>query len=223
MYVAIAQMERNCLRQGDVLDALPFPIMDSESAVLGKIDHESGIQIPHPKIVAIPREHRSQKDCLTMQIKTRLSPAAVVAHCCELELRSEKCLLPMIAAARLVPVKPSIMKDSEKILSLRANKDPRNAGDSGFLDYFYLSPHEVVGGIEWVVDFSQITSIPGAEYQYLLRRKVLQLLDRERVKFKIKLAAYLGRLTDEEHSLGLENPWLDGTTPLQVGTPPLRT
>jgi hypothetical protein len=41
----------------------------------------------------------------------------------------------------------------------------------------------------------------------LLSRKILQLLDRERVKFKIKLAAYLGRLTDEEAAVGLENPW----------------
>jgi hypothetical protein len=175
--------------------------------VLGKIDQEVDIQIPHPKIVAIAREHRSKEDCLTMQVKARLCPGAVIAHCCELELRNEKCLLPMIAAARLVPVKPSIIKDSEKLLSLRANKDPRNGEDSGFLDYFYLPPHEVIGGVECVVDFSQITSLPGTEYQFLLRRKVLQLLDREQVKFKIKLAVYLGRLTDEEHELGLENPW----------------
>jgi len=103
----------------------------------------------------------------------------------------------MIAVARLVPVKSSIIKDSDKLASLRANKDPRYQNDSGFLDYFYLSP-AVSGGGEWVVDFSQIASFPGTEYQYLLRRKLLQLSDRERVKFKIKLAVYLGRLTDEE-------------------------
>jgi len=209
MYVGLSQMERDCLRQGDVLDAIPFPIFESESAVLGKIDHRSRIEIPHPKIVAIPREHRSQKDCVTMQIKTRFAPGAVLAHCCELELRNGNCRLPMIAIARLVPVKPSIVIDSEKLASLRANKDPRNSEDPGYLDYFYLAPHEVIGGSEWVVDFSQIASVPGVEYQYLLLRKVLQLLDRERVKFKIKLAAYLGRLTDEEYELGLEDPWAD--------------
>ncbi len=207
MFVAAAQMDRKCLRQGDILDAVPFPIFEVESAVLGRIDHETGIQIPHPKIVPIPREHRSRRDCVTMQVKTRLAPGAVLAHCCELELRNDKCLLPMIAVARLVPVKPSIINDAAKLLSLRANKNPRNPDDSGFLDYFYLPPDNALGGVEWVVDYSQIASLPGAEYAYLLRRKIAQLLDRERVKFKIKLAVYLGRLTDEEHQLGLENPW----------------
>jgi len=47
-------------------------------------------------------------------------------------------------------------------------------------------------GLSIYVDFSQIAPVPGSEYESLLRRKVLQLLDRERVKFKIKLAAYLG-------------------------------
>jgi hypothetical protein len=57
-------------------------------------------------------------------------------------------------------------------------------------------------------DSTQIPLVPGTEYQDLLRRKTLQLLDRERVKFKIKLAGFLGRLTDEEVTAGLENPWL---------------
>jgi hypothetical protein len=209
MYVNAAQMEKDCLRQGDILDAIPFPIFESESAMLGKIDHGSGIEIPYPKIVVIPREHRSQKDCVTMQMKTRFAPGAVVAHCCELELRNGKCLLPMITIARLVPLKASIVKEPEKLASLRSNKDPRTSEVTGYLDYFYLSAHERIGGAEWVADFSQITSIPGAEYQYLLRRKVLQLSDRERVKFKIKLVAFLGRLTDEEHEQKLENPWSD--------------
>jgi len=209
MYVDAAQMERDCLRQGDVLDAVAFPIFESDSALLGKIDHGSRIEIPHPKIVAIPREHRSQKDCVTMQMKTRFAPGAVLAHCCELELRNGKCLLPMIAIARLVSLKTSIVREPEKLASLRANRDPRPPEASGYLDYFYLSAHEAIGGVEWVADFSQIASIPGAEYQYLLQRKVLQLTDRERVKFKIKLAAYLGRLTDEEHEQGLESPWVD--------------
>jgi hypothetical protein len=213
MYVPTTDMDRTCLRQGDVLDAIPFPILDYESAILGKIDAQSGVQLPHPRIVVIPREHRAQKDCVTMQIKARLSPGAVVAHCCELELRNEKCLLPMISVARLVPVKTSIIRDAEKLASLRANKDPRNPADSGFIDYFYFAPHKVMGAAEWVADFSQVTSIAGTEYQYLLSRKVVQLANRDRVKFKIKLAAYLGRLTDEEHQLGLEDPWADGEPP----------
>ena len=207
MYVSSSELDRNCLRQGDILDAIPFPIVDVDAAVLGRIDVSTDIQIPHPKIVTIPREHRAQQDCFTMQVKARLSPGSVLSHCCELELRNGKCLLPMITVARITPVKASTVAHAEKFASLRGNKDPRNPQDAGYLDYFYLQAHESFGAIESVVDFSQVSSIPGSEYSGLINRKVLQLLDRERVKFKIKLAAYLGRLTNEEAAAGLENPW----------------
>jgi len=208
MYASAAETDRSCLRQGDILDAVLFPIFGQDTAVLGTIDRDGAIEVPHPRIKTIPREHRNQTDCFTLQLKARLAPGAVLAHCCELELRNGRCLLPAIPIARLISVKPTIIGDASKIASLRANKDPRNTIDPGYLDYFYLPSHELIGGIEKVVDFSQISSVPGDEYQQVLKRKVMQLEDRERVKFKIKLAAYLGRLTDEEHKLGLENPWL---------------
>jgi hypothetical protein len=43
-----------------------------------------------------------------------------------------------------------------------------------------------------------------------LGRKILQLDDRTRVKFKVKLGFTYLRLNDEERELALENPW---TTP----------
>ena len=208
MYVAPAAMETNCIRQGDVLEAVPFPILDGELSVLSRIDHEGRVQTPHPKVLAIPTEHRSVKDCITAQVKMRLCFGVVVAHCCELELRNGKCLLPTIPVARLVPIKSSISGDEAKIASLRGNKDPRNSADPGYINYFYMGTHEQLSNAEWVVDYCQISSLPGAEYPALLRRKVLQLSDRDRVKFKIKLAVFMGsRLTDEELKQGLENPW----------------
>lgn len=128
-----------------------------------------------------------------MQIKVRLAPCAIVSHCCELELRNGKCLLPMITVARIVPVKESVSRDPEKMPSLKANKDPRNQSDLGYLDYFYLEPDDAMARLEYVVDFSQLAPVPGTEYQSLLHRKMLQLSDRERAKFKIKLPAYLAR------------------------------
>jgi len=210
MYVTPAAMEVNCLRQGDIINAIPFPILDSEFSILSKIDYEVRVQTPHPKVVAVPIEHRSSRDCVMALAKTRLCLGAVLAHCCELELRNGKCLLPTIPIARLVPVKPAILNDEAKIASLRGNKDPRNQDNPGYIDYFYLEPHERLNDREWMVDYCQISSVPGTEYPALLRQKVLQLSDRDRVKFKIKLAAFLGsRLTDEELTQGLENPWSD--------------
>lgn len=202
-----SEIDRTSLRQGDVLVGIPFPIMDAELAVLGRIDGETGIQSPHPRIVTIPREHRSQNDCFTVQVKARIANCAVVAHCCELELRNGRCLLPMISVARIIPVKASIAGDAARLESLRANKDPRNTQDPGFIDYFYLQPSALLGDIDCVVDLSQIAPVPSSEYPTLLRRKALQLQNTDRIKFKIKLAAFLTRLTDEEAAAGLENPW----------------
>jgi hypothetical protein len=209
MYVGPTEIDTECLRQGDILEAVPFPILDAELGVLGRVDHqESRPDLPYPRIVTIPREHRNRTDCVTAQMKLRFSPGAVLAHCCELELRNGKCLLPMIPIARLIAVKVSIANDAAKIASLRMNKDPRNPEDPGYIDYFYLAADDRLSNVEWVVDYCQISSVPGTEYGALLRRKVLQLSDRERVRFKIKLAAFIGgRLTDEELDLGLENPW----------------
>ncbi len=212
MYVDPAVMDVDCFRQGDILRAVPFPIIDGEMSVLSRIDYEGDVQTPHPKVLVIPTEHRNTVDCIVAQIKVRLSLGVVLAHCCELELRHGKCLLPAIPIARLVPVKPSISNDEAKIESLRGNKDPRNTNSPGYIDYFYLAAHERLNNKEWVADYCQISSVPGTEYATLLRRKILQLSDRDRVKFKIKLAAYLGsRLTDEELEQGLENPWSDPT------------
>lgn len=114
----------------------------------------------------------------------------------------------MVTVARLIPVKTSILNDAEKIGSLRANKDPRNAEDPGYIDYFYLEPNAALNNDQLVVDFGQVSALLGSEYNRLLARKVLQLEDRARMKFKVKLAAYFGRMTDEEYALNIENPWL---------------
>ncbi len=58
----------------------------------------------------------------------------------------------------------------------------------GFIDYFYVAPHQRLENKEWMVDFSQITSLPKSEFPEILKRKILQMDDRSRVKLKIKLA-----------------------------------
>jgi hypothetical protein len=71
---------------------------------------------------------------------------------------------------------------------------------------FYIPPHEKLGAVEWTVDYNQVFSIPSAEYPDILANRVLQMTDDARVRFKIKLAWCLGRLTDEE--LESDHPWV---------------
>lgn len=111
--------------------------------------------------------------------------------------------------ARLIPIKKSILADGEKLTSLRLNADPRGA-IPGFIDYFHIASHSRLSGVEWMVDFSQVTSLPNSQFPEILSRKILQMEDLDRVKFKIKLAAYQSRITDEEATAGLKEPWAVG-------------
>lgn len=207
MFLPVADMDKNCLRQGDVLRSIPFPLLqDRELYVLGEIQ-DSQQALPYPAIVTIRHNHRGDPHYFAGQLKFRLSFCAVISNCCEIEPRNNKLLPAAFSVARLIPIKKSILDDPEKLASLRSNKDPRDPAKPGFLDYFHVTQHELLEGREWMVDFSQIASIPNSAYPDILTRKVLQMEDASRVKFKLKLAAYLARLSDEEVAAGLQNPW----------------
>ncbi len=113
----------------------------------------------------------------------------------------------MVTLARLRPISNDIRNDEERFESLRANKDPRDPNDPGYMDLFYLEPHELLQNQDWVVHYNQVVTIPTTDIALLLQKKVIQLDDRTRVKFKIKLAVTLGRSNDDEQNAGLENPW----------------
>ena len=115
--------------------------------------------------------------------------------------------MPAFVVARLIPVPARILADPQRLESLRANKDPRMGSDPGFINLFHISINERLGDAEWIVDFNQFVSIPGSEFPGILRSKILQMDDRSRVKFKIKLAASLARLTEDEQKRGLNDPW----------------
>jgi hypothetical protein len=156
-----------------------------------------------PLFKPVTSTHREDSDWLTLQNLWRLGFAAVISQCCDLAPRNGRVLLPTIALARLVPITQATLNDPAKLASLRANKDPRDNDDPGVIKLFYVPQHEKLGGTEWTVDYNQLFSIPSNEYPAILANRVLQMTDEARIRFKIKLAWCLGRLTDEE----LEHPW----------------
>jgi len=199
-------MELDCLRQGDILKRIPFPLLAMGSLqVLGRIS-SAATELSYPNIDAILSTHRNDPNYFTGQVLMRLSFGAVISQCCELEPRNGKLIGSSFSIARLIQVKDNILADSEKLASLKANRDPRSSAP-GFFDYFYVEPHERLDGKEWMVDYSQIVSLPKSEFPGILAHKILQMDDRSRVRFKMKLAAYLGRLTEEETRDKLEEPW----------------
>lgn len=195
------------LRQGDILAGVPFPLLEhSKTQVLGAVDGEydfTGLPAIQPRT----HEHRQDLEWVTIQVPARFCFCAVISHCCDLELREGRRPAHVVALARLRPVSPDIRGDPARFASLRANRDPRDAETPGYIDLFYLEPHERLQNQDWVVRYGDIVTLPTVDLPLLLRKKVLQLDDRTRVKFKLKLSFALGRVSEDEINAGLENPW----------------
>jgi hypothetical protein len=204
MFVEVA--DATCLRQGDILGGIPFPRLNSaELRILGTIG--PGPQPAVPTLAAKTNTHRDDANWLVAQYPARLSFCAVLSQCCYLEPRNGQVRIPAFSLARLIAIPRGIASDPQGLASLRANKDPRNTSDPGYLNFFHIPAHDRIERKEWVVDYNQTISIPGVEFPSVLSQKILQMDDQNRVKFKIKLASCLSRLTDEEREAGLENPW----------------
>jgi hypothetical protein len=210
MFVPDAVMDMKSLRQGDILQGIAYPrvpLFDFKSMpVLGKID--GGIDQPAPQLSVLSHDHRGDPHWFTSLIPMRLSFCCVISHCCDLEPSERvKLKVPTFSLARLIPIPDGALRNQEKLTSLRANGDPRNTAVPTYIDFFHVPAHERLDGREWVIDFHQVLSLPAGAFPVVLERKILQIEDRYRAQFKIKLAYSLGRLTKEEEKAGLQNPW----------------
>jgi hypothetical protein len=207
MFVPDAELDRTSLRQGDILAGIPFPLFDlSKTVVLGRVRGDR-TQTGIPAAETIATENRGDREWFSTVVSARLSFCAVLSNCCDIEPRDGRILIPMVALARLRPIPPNIQRDAPKLESLRANKNPANPEDPGYIDYFYLPAHERLERAEWVIHYNQVVAMGTAPVPELMERKILQMVDRERVKFKIKLAYSLARIGDHEINAGLQNPW----------------
>lgn len=198
------------LRQGDILEGVPFPLIEpAELQLLGTVRADRDFT-DIPEVQVTTHNHRQDNQWVKALLPVRFGFCAVLSNCCDLEAREGRIAAPVFTLARLHPVPIDIRNNGELFASLQANKDPRNPDDPGYIDYFYLEPHERLMGRDWRVHYNQVTTLPTrAVGTVLLRKKILQLDDRTRVKFKIKLGFTLMRINDEERRMGLENPWGD--------------
>ena len=197
------------LRQGDILEAVPFPLLESANLqLLGEVEPNKDFTSV-PSLTASLRTHREDREWTTALVPLRFGRCAVLSNCCDLEPRNGKVQTHAVVLARLRSIPPDIRRNTELFESLRANKDPRDRTDAGFIDQFYLEPHDLLDRLDWKVQFNQAVSLPTSNITGLLRKKILQLDDRARVKFKIKLGFTYLRTSNEERAAGLENPWDD--------------
>lgn len=202
------------LRQGDILEGVPFPLIDHRTVqLLGTIHLDRDFNAL-PQIEAKTHKQRQDSEWLTAQIPVRFGFCIVLSNCCDLEPHEGNIPAPVFTLARLHPIPENLRSNPDLFNSLKANKDPRDPNDPGYIDFFYLEPHVLLLGRDWRVHYNQVTTLPTATIPtFLLRKKILQLDDRTRMKFKIKLGFTLMRVNDEERRLGLENPWQDSQPP----------
>lgn len=197
------------LRQGDVLAGIPYPLLEhSKTHVLGEIA-ENYDYAGLPSISPKTHDHRGEGGWVSIQIPARFCFCAVLSNCCDLEPHGGNIRAHAVTLARLRTISNDIRNSPVRFNSLKANKDPRDPEDPGYIDYFYLEPHALLQGQDWSVNYSQIVTLPTTDIALLLRKKIIQLDDRTRMKFKIKLAFTLGRVNDDEIAAGLENPWAE--------------
>jgi hypothetical protein len=209
--------DESSLRQGDILAGVPFPLLEhGRMHVLGAIAQEYDYAAL-PTISAKTHEHRSDKGWVTLQVPARFGLCMVTSNCCDLEPRDGHVQAYAVTLARLRPISDDIRNDAARFASLTANKDPRDTQNAGYIDFFYLEPHALLEGKDWNLHFNQVVTLPTSDINLLLRKKVIQLDDRTRAKFKIKLAFSSGRFNDDELNAGLDEPWQEAA-PAQPAT-----
>ena len=198
------------LRQGDILAGIPFVLLEhAKTFVIARVlANYPFVELPH--LQCQMQTHRQDAEWVLVQALAKYGFCSVISHCCDLEPRAGgRVATTAINLARLRLVPPDIRNNAARLASLTSNADPRNPAGPGYIDRFYLEAHTDLNNTDWIVHYNQIVTIPVTEQDVpiLLAKKVLQLDDRTRAKFKIKLATSLGRLTEDEVNAGLENPW----------------
>jgi hypothetical protein len=202
MFIDVADLRS--LRQGDILANIPFPqLITLKTAFLST----ASIEKIGPLTFSPSVETSRNAPMYTCQVQARIGFAAVISQCCDLEPREgNRITQPTIAVVRLVTIPDKIFKDSAALSALRDNSDPRIPG-TRFLNLFHIPVHARIDNREWMVDFGQVFSIPSSEFPAILDRKVLQMDDDTRIRFKIRLTASFARFTEEEFAL--HHPWLE--------------
>jgi hypothetical protein len=215
MFLQDADM--TCLRQGDILANMIYPLMFTQDVrFVGVMDvNDLENQPPSFQVHSQPYKNLPSLTCL---LNVRIGYAAIISNCCDIEPNDKNQISRtlMLALARLIPVPDSIKGDN--LESLKANKNPLSLeGGPGHINRFYIPTHERLEGRDWMVDYNQVLSLSSSDLPNILKRKILQMDDESRIRFKLKIQTSFGRLSPEELASG--HPWLAEPTAPEPPTP----
>src|SRR5208337_4725600 len=103
---------------------------------------------------------------------------------------------------RLIPLDRHRYKNLD---ALTTNIDPWGPENPHFQFFYYGAIKGLEG--EWLADFGLLMSLSWADYDLILRKKVEQLDDLSRNKYRVKVGAFFGRPTEEDRKAGLADPY----------------
>src|SRR5258708_382774 len=192
------------LRQGDIVANVFFPLpRPALLKYLATYSSGSGTDIKVGPFVETPLG--SKKRYVQSMSHGVVAHGAVISQCCDLDRKHPR---TSFSLCRLVPFELARYRNVQALID---NIDPWGTENPHF-QFFYLGGIEGLEG-ERLADFGLLTSFGWSDYDLILRKKLHQLDDLNRNKFRVKVGAFFGRPTDEDAKAGLANPY-EPTTPV---------
>ena len=186
------------LRQGDIISDVFFPLTRPELLrYLSTYTSGSAEGIRVAPYVEVPTG--SRKRYVQSISHGVVAHGAIISQCCDLDKKHPK---TSFSLCRLIPFETSRYRNIE---ALTNNIDPYGAENPHY-QFFYLGAITGLEG-EYLTDFALLTSLAWCDYDLILKKKIHQLDDLNRNKFRVKIGAFFGRPTQEDTDAGLANPY----------------
>jgi hypothetical protein len=186
------------LRQGDVIASVFFPLTKPgllKYLATYRSGSDTDIEL-RPITETPPGSRKRYVQSISHGV---VAHGAILSQCCDLDKKHPKASFSM---CRLIPLERAKYRNVEALI---ANIDPWGPQNPHFQFFYFGQVDGLVG--EYVADFALLTSFAWSDYDLILGKKLHQLSDLDRNKFRVKAGAFFGRPTDEDRAAGLANPY----------------
>jgi hypothetical protein len=196
-----AECDSSSLKQGDIIKDVIFPIARPDT--LRVISRAVGIAAGKVLVEAV-LEGSDKRPYHLVQVQGVPMICAVLSQCCDV-VQSQNPPPPAFVLCKVVPVPKNIRKHQGSYDALTANLDPYGDRKAFFQNFWFGK----IAGLdsEYMADFGQVMTVSWMDYDYTLKNKIAELDDLNRARFRVKVGAHFGRVTEEDKAAGFEDPY----------------
>jgi len=189
----IDRPDSQTLRQGDIIGGAFYPHVKLENIrLIGNPTNPTlspGTPIDLSATVVEKIRHSA-----IMEVEYKY--CIILSQCCDIERRNNNLNIPAFVMAPLEEIPFNIGNNPEKLQRLRLNELP------DYANLFFIPTTPPLQN-DFVINFNKVFSAPRSDFQLVLSKKILQMMDAERVTFKLKLSYHFSRPTEDEISANL--------------------